>query len=96
MNHWVVLITGALTGIGRATAVAFAKDGARVVVAGRPDEAGEKLVTELRTLGTEAEYWRTDVRTKTKCEGWLIEPSRALVASMWRSTTPGSKASPVR
>jgi NAD(P)-dependent dehydrogenase (short-subunit alcohol dehydrogenase family) len=62
MNHQVVLITGALTGIGRATALAFAKDGARVVIAGRRDEAGEKLVAELRTLGAEAEYWRTDVR----------------------------------
>ena len=41
---------------------AFARDGARVVVAGRRDEAGEQLVTELRTLGAEAEYWRTDVR----------------------------------
>jgi NAD(P)-dependent dehydrogenase (short-subunit alcohol dehydrogenase family) len=62
MNHRVVLITGALTGIGRATALAFAKEGARIVIAGRRDEAGEKLVTELRTLGAEAEYWRTDVR----------------------------------
>ncbi|HKN01610.1 MAG TPA: glucose 1-dehydrogenase [Candidatus Binataceae bacterium] len=62
MNHKVVLITGALTGIGRATALAFAKDGACIVIAGRRDEAGEKLIAELRTLGAEAEYWRTDVR----------------------------------
>jgi NAD(P)-dependent dehydrogenase (short-subunit alcohol dehydrogenase family) len=62
MNAPVVLITGALTGIGRATAIAFAKKGARVVIAGRRDEAGQKLVAELRTLGAEAEYWRTDVR----------------------------------
>lgn len=62
MDTPVVLITGALTGIGRATAPAFAKEGARIVIAGRRDEAGEKLVTELRTLGAEAEYWHTDVR----------------------------------
>ena len=62
MSRQVVLITGALTGIGRATALAFAKDRACIVIAGRRDEAGETLVTELRTLGTEAEYWRTDVR----------------------------------
>ena len=62
MNNPVVLITGALTGIGRATALAFTKEGARIVIAGRRDEAGEKLVTELRTSGAEAEYWRTDVR----------------------------------
>jgi NAD(P)-dependent dehydrogenase (short-subunit alcohol dehydrogenase family) len=62
MNTPVVLITGALTGIGRATAIAFAQEGARVVVSGRRDEAGQKLVTELRELGVEAEYWRADVR----------------------------------
>src|ERR1700686_3028554 len=62
MSHRVVLITGALTGIGRATALAFAKDGAPIAIAGRRDEAGQKLVAELREIGVEAEYWRTDVR----------------------------------
>jgi NAD(P)-dependent dehydrogenase (short-subunit alcohol dehydrogenase family) len=62
MDTPVVLITGALTGIGRATALAFAKEGARVVIAGRRDEAGQKLVAELREIGVQAGYWRTDVR----------------------------------
>ncbi|MDB5631239.1 MAG: transporter [Tardiphaga sp.] len=62
MANPVVLITGALTGIGRATALAFAKDGARVVVSGRRDEEGEKLVAELRATGAEAEFVRADVR----------------------------------
>ena len=62
MNTPVVLITGALTGIGRATALAFAKQGARIVIAGRRDEAGQKLLAEIRDIGVEAEYWRTDVR----------------------------------
>ena len=44
MNRPVVLITGALTGIGRATALAFAKEGARIVVSGRRDDEGQKLV----------------------------------------------------
>ena len=61
-NDPVVLITGALTGIGRATALAFARDGARVVISGRRDEAGQQLLAELRALGVEAEYWRADVR----------------------------------
>ncbi len=43
MSTPVVLITGALAGIGRATAVAFAKEGARVVVSGRRDEDGQAL-----------------------------------------------------
>ena len=62
MNTPVVLITGALTGIGRATAIAFAREGARIVVSGRRDEVGQKLVAELREVGVEAEYWRADVR----------------------------------
>jgi NAD(P)-dependent dehydrogenase (short-subunit alcohol dehydrogenase family) len=62
MNTQVVLITGGLTGIGRAAAVAFAKRGAKVVVAGRRDEAGKALAQELRSLGTEVEFINADVR----------------------------------
>ncbi|MGA8448528.1 MAG: glucose 1-dehydrogenase [Roseiarcus sp.] len=62
MSAQVVLITGALTGIGRAAAVAFAKKGAKVVVSGRRDEAGQSLAEELRTLGAEAEFMNADVR----------------------------------
>jgi NAD(P)-dependent dehydrogenase (short-subunit alcohol dehydrogenase family) len=62
MEKPVVLITGALTGIGRATAVAFAKKGAKLVVAGRRDEAGNALAEELRSLGSEAEFINADVR----------------------------------
>jgi len=62
MDNPVVLITGALTGIGRAAAVAFARKGAVVVVAGRRDEAGKALAEELRGLGAEAEFINADVR----------------------------------
>src|SRR6267154_2239682 len=62
MSNSVVLITGALTGIGRAAAVAFARKGAKVVVAGRRDEAGQALVKELRAFGSEAEFIKADVR----------------------------------
>jgi NAD(P)-dependent dehydrogenase (short-subunit alcohol dehydrogenase family) len=62
MTHPVVLITGALSGIGRAAALAFAKEGNRIVVSGRREEAGQALATELRALGAEAEFMRADVR----------------------------------
>lgn len=62
MSKSVVVITGALTGIGRATALAFAQEGFRLVVSGRHEDKGQALAAELRTLGTEAEFVRADVR----------------------------------
>src|ERR1700723_1201917 len=72
MRSPVVLITGALTGIGRATALAFAHEGARVVVSGRHDEAGQKLAAELRNVGAEAEFVCTDVRNEGEVKN-LVE-----------------------
>lgn len=62
MSQQVVVITGALAGIGRATALAFADEGAQVVVSGRREEAGSALAEELRNRGAEAEFVRADVR----------------------------------
>jgi NAD(P)-dependent dehydrogenase (short-subunit alcohol dehydrogenase family) len=62
MSAPVVLVTGALTGIGRAAAIAIAKNGSRVVVSGRDEEKGHALAEELRALGTEAEFIKADVR----------------------------------
>jgi NAD(P)-dependent dehydrogenase (short-subunit alcohol dehydrogenase family) len=64
MSSSVVLITGALSGIGRAAAMSFAKAGHRVVVSGRKQDAGEALVSELRSLGAEAEFVQADVRNE--------------------------------
>ncbi|MCU1464261.1 MAG: NAD(P)-dependent dehydrogenase, short-chain alcohol dehydrogenase family [Actinomycetia bacterium] len=74
MDKPVVLITGALTGIGRATAVAFAKKGAKaIVVAGRRDEAGKALADELRSLGSEAEFIHVDVRKEDEVRALVNE-----------------------
>ncbi len=67
MSLPVVLMTGALTGIGRATAVAFSHDGARVVVSGRHDDEGQKLATELRELGSQAETGILDATETQRC-----------------------------
>ncbi|SAL30399.1 Short-chain dehydrogenase/reductase SDR [Caballeronia udeis] len=61
-NHPVVLITGALTGIGRAAAFAFAGENARIVVSGRRVAEGRTLAAELIALGVEAEFIQADVR----------------------------------
>jgi len=73
MSTQVVLITGGLTGIGRAAAVAFAKNGAKVVVAGRREEAGKALVEELRAFGSEAEFINADVRREDDIRNMVDE-----------------------
>jgi NAD(P)-dependent dehydrogenase (short-subunit alcohol dehydrogenase family) len=62
MSTPVVLITGALTGIGRAAAFGFAREGNRVVVSGRHEDVGQALAAELREFGGKAEFIRADVR----------------------------------
>lgn len=73
MNPSVVLVTGALTGIGRATAFAFAREGHHVVVSGRREEAGRALAAELRTLGIEAEFIRADVRFEAEVRSLVAQ-----------------------
>jgi NAD(P)-dependent dehydrogenase (short-subunit alcohol dehydrogenase family) len=74
MDKPVVLITGALTGIGRATAVAFAKKGAKaIVVAGRRDDAGKALADELRARGSEADFIHADVRNEDEVRALVSE-----------------------
>jgi NAD(P)-dependent dehydrogenase (short-subunit alcohol dehydrogenase family) len=73
MSKQVVLITGALTGIGRATALTFATAGANVVVAGRREEDGKKLEKELRELGAEAQFVKADVRREPEIQSLVDE-----------------------
>jgi NAD(P)-dependent dehydrogenase (short-subunit alcohol dehydrogenase family) len=73
MDTPVILVTGALTGIGRAAAVAFAKRGAKVVASGRREEAGAALVEELRSFGAEAAFINADVRVEEDVRALLDE-----------------------
>jgi len=76
MNSPVVLITGALTGIGRAAAFIFAQDGAQVVVAGRRDDQGQALVAELLELGADAMFVHAVVRHEDDVRNLVDETVR--------------------
>src|SRR6266404_672072 len=76
MSVPVILITGALTGIGRTTAFAFAKEGATVVASGRHEAEGKALEAELRSLGAEAAFILADVRHEDEVRN-LVEQTVA-------------------
>jgi NAD(P)-dependent dehydrogenase (short-subunit alcohol dehydrogenase family) len=65
----VALVTGGGTGIGKATALAFAREGARVVIGNRNAQRGEEVVAEIRKFGGEAIFQPTDVTSEREVEG---------------------------
>ena len=73
MTSWVVLITGGLTGIGRATAMTFAREGAIVIVAGRREDVGAELVKQLRMFGPDAQFIKADVRKENDVRAMIDE-----------------------
>jgi len=64
----IALVTGATAGIGRATAIAFAREGARVVVAGRREQEGNETVEAIRQAGNDGIFVQTDVSVETEVE----------------------------
>lgn len=61
MNNKVVIVTGGASGIGAATALLFAKEGARVVVSDLQEEKGKEIVQQIEEAGGEAAFFKTDV-----------------------------------
>lgn len=67
----VVLVTGGNSGIGQATSLAFAKEGAKVVVAARRVSEGNKTVDMIRSVGGESHFVQTDVTKATEVEAMI-------------------------
>ena len=72
----VALITGGNAGIGRAAAIEFAKQGAKVVVSGRREKEGHEVIAEIKALGGEAIFVKTDVSKESDVKA-LIEQTLA-------------------
>jgi len=76
----VALVTGGSSGIGEATALAFAREGAQVVIASRTQESGEKVVQAIKAGGGEATWIKTDVSQAAQVEALV----RAIIATYGR------------
>jgi NAD(P)-dependent dehydrogenase (short-subunit alcohol dehydrogenase family) len=72
----VVLVTGGTSGIGKTTAIAFAAEGAKVVVSGRREAEGSAVVAEIKAAGGEATFVRADVSVESEIKA-LVEATVA-------------------
>ena len=69
----VVIVTGASSGIGEAAALKFAREGAKVVVAGRGEDRGRTVVERIEALGAEGLFVKTDVADRAQVERLVAE-----------------------
>jgi NAD(P)-dependent dehydrogenase (short-subunit alcohol dehydrogenase family) len=69
----VVVITGGSSGIGEAAASLFAQEGAKVIVASRGAENGERVTEEIKAAGGEAQFIQTDVADEAQVEAMVLD-----------------------
>jgi A-factor type gamma-butyrolactone 1'-reductase (1S-forming) len=67
----VALVTGGSSGLGAATALQFAREGARVVIAARRSEKSEAVLRQIESLGSEGHFVKTDVSKAAEIEAMV-------------------------
>lgn len=77
LNEKVALVTGGTSGLGRATALLFAQEGAKVAITGRNEERGRKVVSEIEQAGGDAIFVKSDVRFDEECRRAVEETVKA-------------------
>lgn len=77
LKNKVALITGGTSGIGEATAILFAKEGAQVAITGRNEKRGEAVAERIMSDGGEAIFIRADVRKAGECRRAVEKSLRA-------------------
>lgn len=73
LKNKVALITGGTSGIGEATAVLFAAEGAKVIITGRGEDRGHAVIDKIRSAGGTAIFVRADVRNYAECAGAVAQ-----------------------
>jgi NAD(P)-dependent dehydrogenase (short-subunit alcohol dehydrogenase family) len=78
LKNKTAIITGGTSGIGEATALLFAREGARVAITGRNSERGTAVLSRIKELGSDGIFLRTDVSQTSDCQRVVDETIRAL------------------
>lgn len=77
LDHKVALITGGTSGIGKATALLFAQEGAKIAVTGRDEARGQRVLEAIQKIGGTAIFIRSDVRVAEDCQRAVNETLHA-------------------
>jgi len=72
LKNKVAIITGGATGIGKATSLLFAKEGAIVIIASRNEKNGNKIVSEIKRKKGKAEFIKTDVESEQNIKNLIL------------------------